>query len=112
VKNWVWKEIAEVLGVIGVIASLVLVAFEIRQNTRLTRSTIVQDISRWSYDASVLGVENPELRAAFLASCEGVVNDDQCLPLRQCHAALMRLEANRYYQAQLGLIDEAIAEEV
>jgi hypothetical protein len=33
--SWVWKETAEIIGVLGVIGSLIFVAFEIRQNNEL-----------------------------------------------------------------------------
>jgi len=33
--NWVWKETAEVLGVVGIIAGIVFLGFELRQNNEL-----------------------------------------------------------------------------
>jgi hypothetical protein len=33
--NWIWKETAEVIGVLGIVGSLIFVAFEIRQNNDL-----------------------------------------------------------------------------
>ena len=33
--NWIWRETAEIIGVLGVIGSLAFVAFEIRQNNEL-----------------------------------------------------------------------------
>ena len=38
IVSWVWKETAEVLGVLGVVGSLIFVAFEIQQNTVAVRS--------------------------------------------------------------------------
>ena len=59
-----WKEIAEVLGILGVIGSLIFVALQIQQNTNAIRSAAIQDISRWSYDASIVNLEVPELLRA------------------------------------------------
>lgn len=43
-KKWKWREFAETLGVIGVIASLAFVALEIRQNTTAVRSQAAQGV--------------------------------------------------------------------
>ena len=32
IKSWIWKEIAEVIGVLGIIAGIVFLGFELRQN--------------------------------------------------------------------------------
>ena len=74
--SWIWKETAEIVGALGVIATLIFVAFEIRQNTDAVRSSTVQDISRWSYDATVLQIEYPEIIRARQAACSGSVTDD------------------------------------
>ena len=107
--SWIWKETAEIIGVLGVIASLIFVAFEIRQNTQATRSATIQDISRWSYDAFIVGVDNVELREAWRAACAGTMTEDQRQQMRWYFGALMRLQANRFYQAQLGSVDEVTA---
>ena len=108
-SKWIWKETAEVIGVIGVIASLIFVAFEIRQNTQATRSATIQDISRWSYDAFIVGVENPAVLAAWRAGCAGTMDDEQRILLRWYFSALTRIQANRFYQARLGSVDEETA---
>ena len=38
VKRWIWKETAEVLGVIGVIAGIIFLIAELRQNNELLQS--------------------------------------------------------------------------
>ena len=35
IANWVWKETAEVLGVVGIIAGITFLGFELRQNNEL-----------------------------------------------------------------------------
>jgi len=107
--SWIWKETAEVLGVLGVIASLIFVAFEIRENTRATRSATIQDIARWSFDANSAFLENASLRAAWRAGCEGTLNQDQRHQMLSAFIGFMRIQANRFYQVQLGTIDEATA---
>ena len=107
--SWVWREIAEVIGVLSVVASLVFVALEIRQNTDAVRSSTVQDISRWSYDATMALVESPEIVAARVAACSGTMSQDQKTTLHIYYEALLRLQLNRYQQAQLGIVDEELA---
>ena len=114
----IWRETAEVIGVLGVIASLIFVALEIRQNTDavrsatndlLTRAGAVQDISRWSYDATILLLDYPELVGAREAACSGSVSEDQRISLYVYYAALLRIQLNRFQQAQLGILDEELA---
>lgn len=60
--SWIWKETAEVLGALGVIGSLIFVAFEIRQNTELlaaeARATRHENRSQ---NANRQFLENPHL---------------------------------------------------
>lgn len=101
-----WKDVVESVGVLSIVASLIFVAFEIRQNTDAVRSSAIQDISRSSYDATVLSIENAEIREARLAACRGELDDSQRFLLRVYYAALLRIQMNRYYQMQLGILDE------
>jgi hypothetical protein len=108
-SSWIWKETAEVIGVLGVIATLIFVALEIRQNTDAVRSATVQDISRWSYDATLLLLDYPELVGAREAGCSGSVSEDQRISLFVYYTALIRIQLNRFQQAQLGILDEEVA---
>ncbi|HEY5622263.1 MAG TPA: hypothetical protein VIV14_00785 [Gammaproteobacteria bacterium] len=49
IAKWVWKETAEVLGIIGVIASMIFVGLEIRQNTSTVRGATLQAVSQQSF---------------------------------------------------------------
>jgi hypothetical protein len=104
-----WKDVTEILGVLGVIGSLIFVAFQIQQNTNAVRSATIQAILDRSYDATVLAVENAELRAATQASCDGTLTADQRLQLAAYYRAILRLQMNRYLQVQLGILDEQLA---
>ena len=101
-----WKDLVEGLGVLSIVASLVFVAFEIRQNTNAIRSSAIQDISRFSYDATVLSIEKDEIRVARLAVCSGDLDESQRFLLQLYYGALMRIQMNRFYQVQLGILDE------
>jgi hypothetical protein len=101
-----WKDVIEGMGVLSIVASLIFVAFEIRQNTDAVRSSAIQDISRLSYDATVLSIEKDEIREARLAVCRGDLDESQRFLLQLFYAALMRIQMNRFYQLQLGILDE------
>jgi hypothetical protein len=104
-----WKDLTETLGVLGVIGSLIFVAFQIQQNTNAVRSATIQAILDRSYDATVLSVENADLRAAHQAACEGTLTADQRKHLSYFYRALLRLQLNRFFQVQLGILDEEMA---
>ncbi len=40
IANWVWKETAEVLGVVGIIAGILFLGFELRQNNDLLEADV------------------------------------------------------------------------
>jgi len=102
-----WKDVFEVVGITSLIITMAFVAYEIRQNTNAVRSSTIQDISRMSYDATILGIENADLRAARRAYCSGNPSDDQYEQLRLFYASLMRIQLNRFFQVRLGILDES-----
>ncbi len=100
------KDVIEVIGVLSIVATLAFVALEIRQNTNAVTSATIQEIARSSYDATVLSIENADLRAARLAVCSGDLDEAQRFQLTIYYAALLRIQMNRFFQMQLGVIDE------
>jgi hypothetical protein len=57
--------LGEAIGAIAVIASLIYLAFEIRQNTRAMRRAATQDIHRSLNDQTRCLVESPDLAALY-----------------------------------------------
>jgi hypothetical protein len=101
-----WKAVGSVLGGVGVIASLVFVALEIRQNTEAVRSATIQAISEQSFTAVAQLVENADLRTAYAAASTGAaLTPEQRFQLRMFYLGIMRLQQNRYLQSQLGVLD-------
>ena len=110
--SWIWKETAEVLGVLGVVGSLIFVAFEIRQGTEAVRSSTIQNLSEQSRASTALIVENADLRAAFLAARAGMdLTDDQEFQLEVYFNSALRIQQNRFQQIRLGVLDEELAVE-
>ena len=105
--NWIRKETAEILGVLGVIASLIFVALEIRQNTSAVRSATIQAISEGSHDSNYRLAENPDLLAIIRKadSLEPLTIGERDR-LFSLYTAIMRLNQNRFQQLRLGVLDE------
>jgi len=100
-----WRGLAEILGIVGVIGSLLFVAMEIQQNTDAVRSASIQGVLDQSFAANLPPVDNASLREAIY-SAPDELNDDQRRQLAWFYAALIRVQLNRFYQAQVGVLDE------
>jgi len=103
--NWIWKESAEVLGVLGVIASMIFVGVEIRQNTEAVRGSTLHAVSQQSLDLVMAGLDNPELRLAFTAAGKGKLSPEQRNQLTWFISAKLRADENRFRQVELGILD-------
>ena len=102
--NWIWKETAEVLGVLGVIASMIFVGVEIRQNTNAVHGATLQAVSQQSLDLVMAGLDNPELRSAFVAAISGRLSPEQRNLMNWFLSAKLRADENRFRQAELGIL--------
>ena len=100
-----WKGLAELLGIVSVVGSLIFVAMEVRQNTDAVRSATIQAIAELSYDSTMRLVENSDLRAARVAARSGSMTEDQIEQLDTWYTALMRIQQNRLVQSRLGILD-------
>ena len=104
----IWRETAEVIGVLGVISSLIFVALEIRQNTNAVRSATIQAISGLSFESNMRMAENPELLALWRKSNnQEPLSDSERDQLFAVWSAVLRLNQNRFQQFRLGVLDDA-----
>lgn len=101
-----WKDSAEIVGAIGVMATLIFVAFEIRQNTDAVRSATMHALSEQSRNSVALFIENGDLRDAFHAINEGHLTEDQTMVLRAFYGNAMRIMENRFVQVRIGVFEE------
>jgi len=99
-----FRSAAEIIALVGIIVSLIFVAFEIRQNTYVARSTIIQMVTEQSIGALQLMVESNELRDALHAVEDGSATRDQGRQAELFFALLIRGQQNRYMQAGLGIV--------
>ena len=53
IKKWVWRETAEVLGVVGIIAGILFLGFELHQNNQLleeqARYSMLENQKDWAF---------------------------------------------------------------
>lgn len=99
--------IGELVGAVGVIATLVYLAMQIRQNSNVVRSSTRQAISKEQKDMGIQIVTNPEARAAAMywigleedpALAAQVRND---MFIRAC----LRMWENQYHQYKDGTFE-------
>jgi hypothetical protein len=62
-KSIGWKNTAELVGLASIVASLLLVAFELRQNTAISTAQAVFDVNTVLDDSYRRRAENPQLDA-------------------------------------------------
>ena len=100
--------IGEFLGAIGVIASLVYLAVQIRQNTRSVRSATYQSSTRDIVHLSDQLSQDPELTRIWFEGLHGF--DSMPKADRRRFAAYMTGAFRRYesmlYQTQQGLLEQ------
>jgi len=94
-------------------ASLLLVAYEIRQSAEATRGATLQAIADQSLATATLGVEVRELRVAYQRTIRGLryMTPEDRLVLDWWYTALLRVTENRFRQIGLGTIPaEAVSQ--
>ena len=97
-----------ILANVGVIAGIIFLGVELRQNTSAIRGTTIQAISSQLVESNFIGVDNADLRLAWQhanSDSEQVTSTDVQI-LSWYYAGSMRIMENRYRQAQFGTIDE------
>ena len=103
------QRVTSYLAALGVIASLGLVAYELRQNTQAVVGQTMQALAEQHTGLATAGVESAELRDAWkVATGEGVASltEDQDELLSWFYAAVVRVTENRFRQYQLGTLDQ------
>ena len=99
-------DLGELLGGVAVVASLVYLAAQIRQNTRTVRaSTLHQNTDLWS--SLFISLAAPDITRAYVA---GMAGDRDMKPLQYtqfffvCRSMFLAFE-NQYYQMRHGVLD-------
>ena len=103
-------EVSQGLGVIGVIASLIYVAIQIRNNARAVRSSTYHQVSNSFVTQWDSFVNNGEACSAVRRGSDDIANLTDDVDLTRYHffmmAAMRRFE-NAWFQHKVGVLKEA-----
>ena len=96
------------IAAVGVMASLGLVAYELRQNTQAVVGQTLQALAEQHTELALAGVENADLRTAWAVGADdpSALTEAQREHLSWFYAAVVRVTENRFRQYQLGTLDE------
>ncbi|MDD9888828.1 MAG: hypothetical protein OXU66_01075 [Gammaproteobacteria bacterium] len=101
--------IGELIGGLAVVASLIYLAIQIRQNTKIVKgATLSSNIQNWTNVIS--SVTHPEMAAAHLVGSMGraAISSEQFTQFfYHCRIFFVAFE-DQYYQFRHGTLDEAI----
>lgn len=103
-----WSALAEILSSIAVLATLVFLVFELRQNTDAIRANTYQDMNAVVSQVNSVFLENPELSVfiARTASADGELDLHDAIRLRAYISLQYRYADNVYFQYQIGTISK------
>ncbi len=108
------RRIAELIGLVGVIASLVFVGVEIRQNSIATRAATDAAVADGFRELNLVMASSPDLARAFAAHASNPAEapaEDQVLMLG-LYRALFHIWSNAHRQHLNGTIDPSIFQAV
>jgi hypothetical protein len=103
--------VGEAVGAIGVIATLVYLAAQIRQNSNVVRSATRQAVSTAQMDIGMQLATNPELRAAvarWLSNDAPPTSPDAQLRDEMFLRANLRMFENQYHQNMDGTFEDSM----
>ena len=102
-----YANLAEIFGTVAIVVSLVYVAVQIRQNTRVTRLATAQNISRDLREASAIVASGTDMAEILLKGIESeaALTRAERLRLYFYLNVAYRVYENAYYQKQKGALD-------
>lgn len=113
-KRWSARNVAEGIGILGVIGSLIFVGGELRQNAIATRAATNAEVSFAFVELNLMLASSPELARAFAEHADdpaAAPRDAQILMIGSWRA-LFHIWSNAHRQHLNGTLDPAIYESV
>jgi len=100
--------IAELLGAMGVIASLIYLAFQIRQNTQSSKAATFQSVTSDALQFALTISDNEALTRLLRLGSEGTerLPEDDYRRFQQLVRVYLRFHDNIFYQYKIGTLDE------
>ena len=104
-----WKDLAELIGIAAIAASLVFVGLQMKQSHEIALAEIYQARTSTVVEATAAMASNPYILAAYTKSGNGRIEEIE--PLEQLATewitlADMMLNENSHYQYTLGYLPE------
>jgi len=103
-RRWI-----DLLGAVGIVASLIFVGLEVRQNTLISRSAAVQSITEQVNDWQIEMATNDDwIRIMVFLDDGGTyagLSAEDRMRYRYVVTPTIRIMENRYRQVQFGIID-------
>ena len=109
--NWdALAAIAESVGAVGVVATLVYLAVQIRSNTKAVRAATYDSVVSQFRDWNAPNRTSPELSAQFAIQIEEIDKLDEQSRQHATHVFfdLLKLAENLHYQYRMGMIDASL----
>ena len=109
--NWdALSAVAESVGAIGVVATLVYLAVQIRDNTKAVRAATYDSFVAQFRDWNAPLRASPELSAQFATQIEEIEKLDEQSRMHATHVFFdfLKLAENLHYQYRMGLIDDSL----
>ena len=110
-----WKDIAEIVALFAVVASLVAVVVELRQTQAALKAQAYQSRSFQAFDVHIEMAQLPELDALFERSLAvdfdpSTLTDIERTQLERLYYAIRTDVDNEFYQYQHGFLDPGFYE--
>ena len=104
--------IAEIVGTVAVVLSLVYVGAQVRQNTRATRLATAQNLSRDMREQLLPLYDDSEFSKLYFDGMKDVesLTGEERFRLNVYTMSYLRAMENTYYQYQNGAVDEYVWE--
>ena len=108
-----WAAVAQLIGALGVIASLIFVGMQVRQSAKATKAAAFQGLVSSVIDVNTASLGNPAIiEIADLARRGEALNPSQHRLYVIFVLTAARVAQSAHYQMQLGLLDKSKLESV
>ena len=108
-----WAAVAQLIGALGVIASLIFVGMQVRQSVKATKAAAFQGLVSSIIDVNTTSLENPEVIEIADRARRGEALDPSQHRLYVIFVlTAARVAQSAHYQMQLGLLDKSKLESV
>jgi len=110
------RSVIEAASAVGIVASLVFVGMEVRQNTAAIRGSAIQEMAAQSVEFVTAWTTDENFPRILAQALDGALPDDfsaeDDMRLRLGYITAIRTYESRFLQVKLGILDEDIFEQM